>query len=287
MYKSDPSILTGLEFDEESTETIDNATYEIGWIKVMYCDEAMSSAQFKYLGPNGESDISELETLAPYAISVKIVPDESDGLTQEEFDDLAIYTKPCTDPVVAMNELNQMYGADSSKYYGTDTALNQLGPVCSFGINKAFPASLLCTSNGGIHLNDGYFCVFDWAFPRNGKKVAMYFGFDKGKENICDGTKDVGSFLQIAETCTALTTCDMDSRFYDINKRIDNLRIPDRYLLPIINIELKDLLIIALVVVNIILLSCICCKSVFGKINASKQYKTVSIYSSDEDKPIN
>ena len=211
--------LSAIPFHQESTETFGGTTeYDIGWQKVMFCDEGnkVDSARMQYIYNSSEY----METVAPLAIAVKVVPNNG---TDADNDDFAVYTKVCSNPVIAANNLLELSYtidtdtltwegyADTDNWYGTSTALARLENSCTQGlknIQRSFYHA--CNNGGGIHIQ-GTLCRWGGVGIREGETISIYFGFDGNREFICDGKGDGGFTSLINGIYNISVTCSSDS----------------------------------------------------------------------------
>ena len=103
-------LLANIIFDEITNETFGGSVlYEIGWKKVSFCWEGNTdtNASLHYLSFNGEvvADYYYMALLAPYAISIKFVPD---NINDPAFDEYAVYAQVCKNPIIALNALQEL-----------------------------------------------------------------------------------------------------------------------------------------------------------------------------------
>eukprot|EP01084_Bolivina_argentea_P216860 368310_1 len=219
--------LFGLQFDHNTTETFGTeTTYDIGWKKVMYCQDNKDS-DMTY--PTGSS--TYMESIAPYAISIKIVPDD---LNDPLFDKYAVYGKVCQNPIISLNNLYELsytinvttfkpIGRNNVKnWYGLHNSKERLSQDANCPDTELITPSPItrslfqsCGRQNGLQIyqpeNLESICQFDHKWRNENKTIAIYFGFDVHKQYMCDGIGNGGTKL----------ISDTRRRLADINTNID------------------------------------------------------------------
>lgn len=196
------SIMDTISFDAITTESPgDGQTYSIGWVKVFGCTEGHNPTESSYTyAHNGNSNY--MKQIAPYAVSVKMVPSDQ-GVSQAVFENYAVFSKICSNPVIAVNHLKEAsftvnvntlaYSALSNlnNWYGSTEAKERLANTCNgdVGILRSFTDVFYhaCGNQDGIHITPASgVCEWEWE-ETFGTDIDVYFGFDASRNLMCDG----------------------------------------------------------------------------------------------------
>eukprot|EP01083_Nonionella_stella_P094836 266189_1 len=181
------SILTDDIIPELRYLTFDEITNEegvdIGWVKILSCTE-----QFGYASFQRHVSDTFITTLAPYAISMKIVPNEN----CTNYTSYAVTTKTCSKPISALNNKYEMsFTSDPSDWTGSEIALKRIPNAClqpdSYRPRDITNAIYDAKCNiDGIHIaQDSGYCVWDWNILY-GEEISVYFGYDVNKSHHCN-----------------------------------------------------------------------------------------------------
>ena len=214
MIYPDFDVLTNLHFDQMDDE--------IGWISVQTCTEANSGSTFTY--PRGETEMAALE---PYAISIKYVPtDTPNALIGTDL--YAFQAVTCSNPIMSVNNGNEPsftidYDGNEEKSYadmdnwlGSSTAKSRIENWCLRDDLRSMSDVQYhaCGNTAGVHINSGSEypgrCVWDFANPRDGYSISIYYGFDVNKQKVCDETNGDGSFYNL-DPCANVNCSDTNN----------------------------------------------------------------------------
>ena len=173
-----------------------NNYQEIGWIKVISCNESTISRQINPFTIHRTDYLS----LSTRAISIKFQP--PGGISNPNYTNLAVIAKPYSNPIqYGLNykgEVSFTYHQDGrirafssySNWIGSHTALARINNSCTGAWNEdiLYPYDLheriyhACWNPHGIHIwpnrnnSKHYQCVWDWE-DLLGDDIEIYFGF--------------------------------------------------------------------------------------------------------------
>eukprot|EP01084_Bolivina_argentea_P024048 44879_1 len=177
-------------YDEITTVSYDGTSTEIGWIKVMSCNEGRRQT-FVY---NHDYTITDIDALAKTAISFKIVP--PGGESNPEYENHAVIAKPYSNPIIALNhnkELSFKVNAngekightDISNWIGSTVALNRLVASCWRTTTKSFSDFIYqpCNAASLVVIPQHGRCEWDNG-DITGQDIEIYFGFSTGTDAI-------------------------------------------------------------------------------------------------------
>eukprot|EP01083_Nonionella_stella_P029155 80345_1 len=215
-----------IEFDHTTTETYETTdgtqSYEIGWKKMMFCLEGHNddASAIQYTGDGGTSTYMEL--ISKYAITVKVAPDDA---TDPNYDEKAVYSKICHNPIVALNNNREMsytidvntittsgpLDADDWFDHSDGNAVSNLDTTCEEPLAPLTTDVIhSCQQHNGLHIqtNDqsNQRPVCEWNLNKGKHRhdgfISIYFGFDANRKYVCggQGTEDLIPIASLPKT---------------------------------------------------------------------------------------
>jgi len=209
------------EYDVYSTEQ----GHEIGWVKVLSCDENGSTKSWA-------ADLDAILSRLDSAVTLQFLPRDSTpsdfDFTNDTSDEFAVMISLCANPMIAVNHgltpswtynLDTMAVSgqtDLNNWLGSSAAKARLRNTCRGDGASAFESVLYhaCGNTEGIHLTSSQ-CTWDWQDNIAGVEgMSAWLGFTEGQCEVVDGEPTLVTVCDTAQ-CEDPFVCDADADLFE------------------------------------------------------------------------
>eukprot|EP01084_Bolivina_argentea_P184428 318072_1 len=179
---------------EYTTETYDNTSKDIVWVKIISCTESFDDSTFTY--HESQNFISDLISSA---ISIKFVP--RGGISNPNYDEYALIAKPGSNVIAALNDIKELSWtvnvdtmtfsdySNTDNWIGSGIAKDRLWNNCYYSTPtrplRSFHSCIYqaCGHLGGLHIgahitkDHSDVCVWEWS-NIVGQDIEIFVGFE-------------------------------------------------------------------------------------------------------------